>query len=37
LADLAAGFRKPRIATPDSLAEFMAAQSAFVAQKCTLD
>ena len=37
LADLAAGFRKPRIATPDSLAQFMAEQSAFVAQKCTID
>jgi hypothetical protein len=37
LADLAAGFRKPRIATPDSLAGFMAEQSAFVAQKCTID
>ena len=37
LADLAASFRKPRIATPDSLARFMAEQSAFVAQKCTID
>lgn len=37
LADLAAGWRKPRIATPDALAEFMAAQAAFVAQKCTID
>jgi hypothetical protein len=37
LPGLAAGFRKPRIATPESLAAFMAEQSAFVAQKCTID
>jgi hypothetical protein len=37
LADLAAGLRKPRIGTPESLAVFMAEQSAFVAQKCTID
>jgi hypothetical protein len=37
LAELAAGFRKPRIATPESLAAFMAEHSAFVAQKCTID
>lgn len=37
LGDLAARFRKARIATPESLAVFMAEQSAFVAQKCTID
>jgi hypothetical protein len=37
LAEIAGRLRKPRIATPDSLAAFMAAQSAFVAQKCTID
>lgn len=37
LAELAAGLRKPRIATPEALAAFMAEHSAFVAQKCTID
>lgn len=37
LAGLAAARRRPRIRTLDSLAEFMASQSAFVAQKCTID
>jgi hypothetical protein len=37
LADVTDRLRKPKIATPDSLAEFMAEQSAFVAQKCTID
>ena len=31
------GWRRPKIARLESLAEFMAAQSAFVAQKCTID
>ena len=37
LAALAGGWRKPRIATLDSLTEFTASQAAFVAQKCTID
>jgi hypothetical protein len=37
LGDLATALRKPRIATPESLAGFMAEQAAFVAQKCTID
>jgi hypothetical protein len=36
-AEIAGRLRKPKIATPESLAAFMAAQSAFVAQKCTID
>lgn len=34
---LASRWRRPRIDSLDGLAEFMAAQSAFVAQKCTID
>ena len=37
LTELAAAFRKPRIVTPESLADFMADHSAFIAQKCTID
>jgi hypothetical protein len=37
VSDLAGRWRKPKIATLDQLTEFMAAQSAFVAQKCTID
>ncbi len=37
LADLTSRWRKPKITTLDSLIEVMAAQSAFVAQKCTID
>jgi hypothetical protein len=37
LSGLAAAWRRPKIATLDSLAELMASQSAFVAQKCTID
>jgi hypothetical protein len=34
---IAGRLRKPKIATPESLAAYMAARSAFVAQKCTVD
>lgn len=37
LQGLATRWRRPRIETLDALAELMAAQSAFVAQKCTID
>src|SRR5688572_24285696 len=37
VSDLAGRWRKPKLATLDQLVEFMAAQSAFVAQKCTID
>jgi hypothetical protein len=37
LHELAARLRRPRLATLEALAEVMAAQSAFVAQKCTVD
>jgi hypothetical protein len=37
VSGLAGRWRKPRIASLDSLTEFIAAQSAFVAQKCTID
>ena len=37
LSGLVAGLRRPKIASLESLAEFMASQSAFVAQKCTID
>lgn len=35
--ELASRFRRPRLDRLDALAEVMAAQSAFVAQKCTID
>jgi hypothetical protein len=37
ISRLASAWRRPKIASLESLAEFMAAQSAFVAQKCTID
>lgn len=37
LSTLTSRWRRPRIDTLTALTEFMAAQSAFVAQKCTID